>query len=104
MKSFSEFLSVIIKVIVIAAVVFLVITLGMQFFENKKDADAAGKDIKTAYLVKTISRIYYTDDYEWRDDDLVLHGYWAKEKDNWVFYKTDFVLSKWFGFREVVER
>lgn len=70
-----------------------------------KDAIERRPELNDAeYGVKTDSRIYYFENYSWRDNVLCLDGYWTFEGNQWQYVDEVLPLTDAYGRREVFER
>ena len=91
-----NFLRLVIMVVLLVAVIWAVSTCGIQACEEMKKPKAPSIEQAT-YVVRTLSRTYYTNDYEWDGDSLILHGYWVQsDYEQWVYKDMDFTLTRRF--------
>ncbi len=80
------------RLIIILAIIFVVLSFGLQTCEGDVGKPPSKVD-DMAYIVKTDSRNYYTDSYEWQGEVLILHGFWVKEGGKWRQYDRDMKLD-----------
>lgn len=92
----------VVLVIILLVVLGIAGTCAAGYFQGKAEEPPSLSN--ATYAVQTLSRVYYTNDYEWRGDTLILHGYWTLKKDRWVYYGSTLVLTSAFGEREVIRR
>ena len=92
------------RLAIIIIIAFVVLGFGLQTCEGDT-GKPPGKVDDTIYLVKTTSRLYYTDNYTWQGDTLILHGFWVKEGNKWRQFDRDLPMPrKSYGKVEVVRR
>lgn len=92
----------ILKLLIIGVILFVLMTLGLQFCEKQT---AKPPDIGDAqFIVRTLSRTYYTNNYEWHGDNLILHGYWTMgDYEKWEYKSGDFTLTR-RAFKPMISR
>lgn len=108
MRTFGAFIDWLLRnflrMVIIAAIIFAVLSFGLQTCEGDP-TQLPGSVDDTTYKVQTYSRIYYTNSYEWQSDTLVLHGFWVQEGTKWRQYKRDLLMPReTYGKVEVTKR
>ena len=94
----------ILRLVIMAAITFAVLGFALQTCEGDV-GKPPGRVDDMAYLVITDSRNYYTDNYTWQGETLILHGFWVREGTKWKQYERDLRMPrKSYGKVEVRER
>jgi len=91
-------------VVVIAAIIFIPRLMGWDIRPFQPGIMRVPSMSDALFVVGTDSRQYFTSDYEWDGDVLVLHGYWAFNGKSWMYREFDLRLTDAYGTRAVRER
>ena len=107
MRTFGAFidwcLRNLLRFIIIGAIIFVVFGFVLQTCQQGPDKPPARVE-DTRYLIKTDSRVYYTNDYHRDGTDIIISNFWTEEGGKWILHERELRLTKVFGRREVVER
>ena len=80
------------RLIIIAVIVFAAVGFLFQTCEAPV-GQVPGRVDDMAFMIKTDSRIFYVNDYQWDGGVLIISDFWVKEGKNWRHYDRDMKLN-----------